>query len=162
MLWRRPELAWRENRMASDRALTPAEVLERLHRRMNDHDLQGFLGCFAQDYRSEQPAHPDRAFGGRAQVEENWGAIFRDVGDFQADLIRSVVDGDSVWAEWNWYGTRADATPLVMRGVTVFGVGDGCIRWGRLYMELVEESGAGIGEAVKRMTAGAQGEPGSA
>ena len=148
--------------MASDQPLGPAEVLERLHHRMNDHDLEGFLACFAQDYRSEQPAHPDRAFGGRDQVGENWGAIFRDVADFQADLIRSVVDGESVWAEWNWHGTRADATPLVMRGVTVFGVSEGRIRWGRLYMEFIEESGAGIREAVKQMTAGARREPGSA
>ena len=115
------------------------------------------LSRFAEDYRSEQPAHPDRAFGGRDQVRENWGAIFRDVADFQAELIRSAVDAETVWAEWNWHGTRADATPLVMRGVTVFGVRDGCVRWGRLYMELVEEGGAGIREAVKRLTTGGSG-----
>ena len=32
------------------------------------------------------------------------GSIFRDVGDFEADLIRSAPDGETVWAEWDWQG----------------------------------------------------------
>jgi SnoaL-like polyketide cyclase len=54
-------------------------VLERLHRAMNEHDVEGFLANVDADYRSEQPAHTERAFGGREQVRENWEAIFRDV-----------------------------------------------------------------------------------
>jgi hypothetical protein len=47
-----------------------ARVLERLHRAMNEHDVEGFLANVDADYRSEQPAHPERAFGGREQVRE--------------------------------------------------------------------------------------------
>ena len=94
--------------MAADRSASPAKVLEQLHHAMNDHDLERFLACFAEDYRGEQPAHLDRAFGGREQVGENWGAIFRDVGDFEADLIRSALDGETVWAEWNWQGALGE------------------------------------------------------
>ena len=47
-------------------------VLERLQRAMNDHDVEAFLANVDADYRSEQPAHPERAFGGREQVRENW------------------------------------------------------------------------------------------
>lgn len=129
-------------------------VLERLQRAMNDHDVEGFLANVDADYRSEQPAHPERAFGGREQVRENWEAIFRDVPDFRADLVRAAVDGDTVWAEWAWHGTRTDGSRLEMSGVTIFGVRAERIVWGRLYMEMIEAGGAEIREAIERMTAG--------
>src|SRR5437773_5724429 len=44
---------------------TPADVLERLHLAMNRHDLEAFLDCLDPSYRSEQPVHPNRGFGGR-------------------------------------------------------------------------------------------------
>jgi steroid delta-isomerase-like uncharacterized protein len=129
-------------------------VLERLQRAMNEHDVEGFLAHIDADYRSEQPAHPERAFGGREQVRENWEAIFRDVPDFRADLIRSAVDGETVWAEWDWHGTRTDGSRLEMSGVTIFGVRAERITWGRLYMEMIETGGADIREAMNRMTGG--------
>jgi ketosteroid isomerase-like protein len=121
---------------------------------MNEHDVDGFVDNIDADYRSEQPAHPERAFGGRQQVRENWTAIFRDVRDFRADLIRSAVDGETVWAEWRWHGTRTDGSRLEMSGVTIFAVRAERIIWGRLYMETIETSGGDIREAVERMTAG--------
>jgi len=36
------------------------------------------------------------------------GSIFRDVGDFEADLIRSALDGETVWAEWDWQGALGE------------------------------------------------------
>jgi len=135
-------------------AADPSQVLERLHRAMNDHDLEGFLANFHDEYSSQQPAHPERAFGGRAQVHENWGAMFGELPDFRADLIRSVVDGDTVWAEWTWHGTRRDESRLDMSGVTIFGVREGRIAWGRLYMEIVATAEGDIREAMKRVTAG--------
>ncbi len=54
----------------------PVDVVERLHSAMNQHDLEAFLACFDRDYQSEQPAHPNRGFGGREQVEKNWRALF--------------------------------------------------------------------------------------
>ena len=145
--------------MGANTADGPGDMLERLHRAMNEHDLDGFLANFHDDYRSEQPAHPERAFGGRGQVEENWGAMFRELPDFGADLIRSVVDGDTVWAEWAWHGTRRDGSRLEMSGVTLFGVTDGRMAWGRLYMEIVATGEGDIREAMRRMTAGGATEP---
>jgi ketosteroid isomerase-like protein len=127
------------------------EVLERLHQALNEHDLAGFLACFGPDYRSEQPAHPNRGFGGREQVEKNWAALFSGIPDFHAELIATTADGDAVWAEWRWSGTRADELRLDMRGVTLFGVEDGLIAWGRLYMEEVEAAGEDIDETVRRL-----------
>src|SRR4029077_3000510 len=109
------------------------------------------VACFAADYRSEQPAHPDRAFVGREQVRANWTSVFAGVPDFRAELIRSAADGATVWAEWRWTGTRSDGSRLDDRGVTIFGIPHGQIAWGRLYLEPVEEQGGGIKAAVDRM-----------
>ena len=127
------------------------EVLERLHHAMNQHDVAAFLACFAAAYRSEQPAHPNRGFGGREQVEKNWTALFSAIPDFHAELVAATADADTVWAEWHWSGTRAEEPPIDMRGVTLFGVEDGRIVWGRLYMEEVEEAGEDIDETVRRL-----------
>jgi len=126
-------------------------VLEQLHRALNAHDLEAFVELFSPDYQSEQPAHPDRQFGGREQVRENWGGTFQEVPDFRAELLRSAVRGDTVWSEWEWNGTRKDASRLEMRGVMLAGVQAGHIAWARLYMEFVEQGGAGIEEAVRQM-----------
>lgn len=133
------------------------QVIERLRDAQNRHDLEAFLECFDPDYRSEQPAHPARAFGGREQVRENWSKIFSGVPDFRADLLALAEDGDAGWAEWRWTGTRAGGTRLHMRGVTILGVRGDRIVSGRLYMEPVEEAGPGVGEAVRRMTHGSGG-----
>ena len=37
------------------------------------------------------------------------------------------------------------------RGVTIFGIRDGRIAWGRLYLEETEREGADITETVRRM-----------
>jgi len=130
---------------------SPKEVHERLRHAMNRHDVAAFLACFDAEYRSEQPAHPNRGFGGRDQVEKNWTALFASMPDFHAELVATIADGDTVWAEWRWSGTRADGPPLDMRGVTLFGVEAGRIAWGRLYMEEVEAGGEDIDATVRRL-----------
>lgn len=129
-------------------------VIERLHKAQNQHDLEAFVECFALDYQSAQPFHPDRTFHGREQVRKNWSTIFSDIPDFQSELLRTTVEGETVWAEWHWYGTRAAGGRFDWRGVTIFGIQDGGIAWGRLYMEPVQETGGGIDAAVKNMTHG--------
>ena len=127
-------------------------VVERLDAAMNAHDLEAFLDCFHEEYESEQPAHPDRAFRGRGQVRSNWSSVFGGVPDFRSELLRSAIDGDVIWSEWHWHGTQSDGTPLDMVGVIVCGISEGRISWARLYMEQVEQVGAGIESAVRRMT----------
>ena len=131
-------------------------ALERLHAAMNNHDLEAFLACFDPNYRSEQPAHPTRGFAGREQVEKNWSAMFEGIPDFHAELLADATEGDTLWAEWHWTGTRANEVPLDMRGVTLFEVRNGQIVSGRLYMEEVEETGTDIGETVRRLAGGTQ------
>jgi len=54
-------------------------VIDRLAVAMNAHDLDAAAGFFREDFRSEQPAHPGRAFTGRAQMRANWEAMFAGV-----------------------------------------------------------------------------------
>jgi hypothetical protein len=129
------------------------DVLERLRDAQNAHDLDAFVACFDERYRSEQPVHPDRAFVGSDQVRTNWAAVFAGVPNFRAELLRSTRQGDTGWAEWHWHGTRTDGTRLAMRGVTIFGIRDDRIVWGRLYLEDVQP-GQGIDQAVQHMTGG--------
>jgi ketosteroid isomerase-like protein len=138
--------------MAAESQLSPREVLDQLHGAMNNHDLEALLACFHPDYQSEQPAHPERGFGGREQVEKNWAALFGGIPDFRAGLLATAVEGDTVWAEWRWTGTREDGSPLDLRGVTLFSAAGGQVSWGRLYMEEVEEEGEDIDETVRRLS----------
>jgi ketosteroid isomerase-like protein len=128
------------------------DIIERLAEAMNRHDLDGAAGLVHEDYRSEQPAHPGRAFVGGAQMRANWEAIFAGIPDFRADLLRSVQEGDTTWSEWHWWGTRTDGRALDVRGVTLFQVRDGQIIAGWLYLEDVEVEATGIDEAVQAIS----------
>jgi hypothetical protein len=126
------------------------EVMDRLLAAMNAHDLDAFVACFAPDYRSEQPAHPGRAFAGSDQVRENWTGVFAGVPDFHAELLASATTGDGAEiGEWHWQGTHVDGAPFAMQGITVMGIEGGHIAWGRLYMEPIERDGAGIEQMVQ-------------
>lgn len=127
---------------------TVAHLLEA----MNQHDVELFVAQFAPDYRSQQPAHPGRGFGGRDQVRKNWSAIFAGVPDFTAELVADATDGGTAWSEWAWHGHHADGSALEMRGVIVLELTvDGRIQEGRLYVEPVEQQPESIDEAVRKM-----------
>lgn len=116
---------------------------------LNAHDAPRMAELFAPDYRSVQPVHPARGFGGREQVQANWTAVFSGVPDFTARLVGSCRDGATEWGEWDWRGRHADGAPFAMRGVTVLTVQDDLIVDMRLYMEPVDTSGGDIESAVK-------------
>jgi ketosteroid isomerase-like protein len=122
----------------------PAAVVARLVVAINAHDLEAMVACFADDYRNEWPAHPQRGFRGSQQVRRNWSQIFAGVPDLRARLPRMVVDGDTVWAEWDLSGTRRDGAAHLMRGVSIFGVAEGRLAWVRFYLEPVEETSGDV------------------
>jgi ketosteroid isomerase-like protein len=129
-------------------------VIDRLEKAGNQHNLPAFLECMALDYWSEPPNHPARAFRGRAQVEKNWSAMFEEIPDFVMELVDQAVNGNQVWAEWHWSGTRNNGAPFNWRGVTIFNVEGNEITAGRLYMEPVEESGLNIDVTMEQITKG--------
>jgi hypothetical protein len=126
------------------------KMMDQLLVAMNAHDLDAFVACFAPGYRSEQPAHPSRAFEGSDQVRENWTSVFSGVSDFKAALLVSATTNEGVEiGEWLWQGTHADGSSFAMQGVTVMGIEAEQIAWGRLYMEVVERDGADIDQMVR-------------
>jgi ketosteroid isomerase-like protein len=132
----------------------PAALLDRLTAATNAHDLDALVDCFAVDYVNETPAHPERGFTGADQVRRNWTQIFAAVPDVRAEVVRSAVDGDTVWAELEHRGTRPDGSPHLMRGVVVLRVADGRATWARFYLEPVVPGAAAIDEVVRSTLAG--------
>ena len=131
----------------------PAATVERLCAATNAHDLDALVGCFATDYRNETPAHPDRGFTGRDQVRRNWEQIFAAVPDLTAQVVRSAVDGDTAWTEWEHRGTRHDGSQHLMRGVVIFGVRGAVAEWARFYLEPVQPDGDNADAAVRHQLA---------
>ena len=124
---------------------------ERLMEAQNSHDAEAMAALFAEDYLSAQPAHPNRGFGGAAQVLANWTSVFAGIPDFRSELVAASVDGNTEWGEWVWRGHHTDGSLFEMRGVTILVIRDGLVAEGRLYMEPVEVSGGDIDEAVREM-----------
>ena len=108
---------------------------------------------FAPDYRSEQPAHPNRGFGGAEQVAANWSQMFEGVPDLTTEVVAHTTDGLTTWTEWDWRGHHTDGSGFAMRGVTLMGLNEeGLIAWARLYMEVVEQDGPAIAETVQQLS----------
>lgn len=126
-------------------------VLDRITEAQNSHDADLFASYFADDYRSAQPAHPQRAFSGRAQVLANWTSVFSGIPDFHAELLAACRDGDVEWGEFDWRGHHTDGSPFAMRGVIIVTVRDGQIAAGRLYMEPVDQGEDNIDAAVEQL-----------
>jgi SnoaL-like domain len=68
-------------------------VSEQLLAAMNAHDIDSHVACFAEDYRSEQPAHPSRTFTGRDQVQQNWSRLFDSIPDSNLSSSGSLLWG---------------------------------------------------------------------
>ena len=130
-------------------ASEPLAVVRRLQAATNAHDLDALVDCFSPDYRSELPVHPSRSFRGREQVRTNWAQILDGVPDLHSELVRQATDGNTVWAEWEWTGTRRDGARHLMRGTTILHVEDERIAWARFYMEPVVDDGVPIDAAVR-------------
>jgi ketosteroid isomerase-like protein len=131
----------------------PTAVVRRLQAATNAHDLGALVDCFAADYVSEIPLHPARGFRGVEQVRRNWAQILDGVPDLRSELVRETVDGNVVWSEWEWTGSRRNGAPHLMRGITILGVVGERIAWARFYMEPVVDDGVRIDAAVAQAVA---------
>jgi hypothetical protein len=126
-------------------------TIARLTDAMNRHDAEEMATLFSPGYRSQQPAHPNLGFGGADQVRANWTRMFAGVPDMRVECVAETDDGATAWTEWRWSGTHPDGTRFAMNGVIILGLADDRIAWARLYMEPVEQDGAGIDERVQEL-----------
>jgi ketosteroid isomerase-like protein len=113
---------------------SPKVVFERMIQASNRHDLEAMVAFYAPDYRSEQPIHPERNFVGPAGVRNNWNSFFTTIPDIQVEVLGEVEEGDTVWAELLYHGTRTDGKKHAVRGVTLMGIQADQIIWARLYI----------------------------
>ena len=131
--------------------LGAAQVLERLRLAVDHHDLDALVSCFSESYVNETPAHPGRSFRGRDQVRANWSQIFAGVPDIRARVLRTAVEGDAVWSEWEMAGRRADAGDFLMRGVVIFTIAGSTIASARFYLEPVEHDTGDADDHARRV-----------
>jgi hypothetical protein len=131
----------------------PTTILKRLVAAMNAHDLEAMVSCFADDYVNETPIHPLRGFQGNEQVRKNYAQIFANVPDLEARVPRSVVDGDTLWTEWDMSGTRRDGGPFLVRGVAILGIKGNAIASARFYLDAVEETSGDVNTHIRRVVA---------
>jgi len=101
---------------------SPKLVFERMIQAANRHDLDAMVACFAPDFRSEQPLHPERTFVGQAGVRKNWSFFFSTIPDLQIEILGEVAEGDVVWAEVHYHGTQTDGKKFTVQGVTLQGI----------------------------------------
>jgi hypothetical protein len=92
-----------------DRDDAASAVLTRLSEAINARDIEALVNCFAADFASDTPTTPDNSFTGTAQVRANWQAIFDRTPDLAFEVLRTVEDGSSVWAEIRQQGTSRPA-----------------------------------------------------
>jgi ketosteroid isomerase-like protein len=134
---------------------TGIEVLGGLIEAVNRHDLDALVGQFADDVRSDTPAHPARSFVGNDQVRGNWAQILGAIADLRATVVASAIvpgeaaGGEAVWAELAFDGHRPDGAPWRMRGVTVNQVVDGRITKVHFYMEPLDEATVDVGASIR-------------
>lgn len=118
---------------------SPKLIFERMIQAANRHDLDAMVACFAPDFRSEQPLHPERNFVGQAGMRKNWSFFFSTIPDIQIEILGEVTEGDTVWAEVHFHGEQTDGKQFNVRGVTLQGISADQIIWARLYIEPVQE-----------------------
>lgn len=129
------------------------QVVERWIQALSDHDLEAAVSCFAKAYRDRAPARRGEEVLGRDQVRANFTALFESIPDLRAEVLGLVADGSTVWMEWRMSGTRTDGTSMEFVGVNIFEVEGESFTEGRIYTELVRDSG-GIDSQVDQMTHG--------
>lgn len=120
--------------------MTPVstDVLRRMEKAMNAHDLEALTDCFAEDFRSVLPIRPRRSFTGREHMRSNWAGLFAHVPDLMATVLQSVVDGDQVWSEWEISGTTVGGEEYLSRGVVILRLRGEQVASVRFYLDDVD------------------------
>ncbi|WP_327109218.1 nuclear transport factor 2 family protein [Nonomuraea glycinis] len=132
------------NHDRGEKSVHATEILARMERAINEHDLDALADCFAEDYRCEVPHHPRLSFVGRDRVRANWTGLFAHVPDMKATVLQSVVDGDQVWSEWELSGKTRDGDDHLACGVAILRAHEGRFIFSRFYLDKVDAADPGV------------------
>src|SRR4051794_41822262 len=91
-------------------------VISRLRDAMNAHDPKAMAELFSPGYRSEQPLHPQRGFGGRDQVVSNWTQMFEGVPNLEAGGGKGTNARHTPWSGRGGGGAPPAGVPVLRRG----------------------------------------------
>jgi ketosteroid isomerase-like protein len=95
------------------------DLLGRMVRGFNDHDLDAIMSLFTDDCVFVAPRGPEpwgRRFEGQAAVREGLGARFSTIPDVHYGEGSHFVAGDRGVSEWTLTGTTTDGVRLEVRG----------------------------------------------
>jgi len=104
--------------------LDPQTVAQRQLDAYNAHDLDAFLGLFADEVRLYRPPEGEPAITGKRALGTFYAEHRFNQPDLRAELIHRAVIGDKVVDHERIHGLAAEPFEMVM----VFQVSDGLIR----------------------------------
>jgi ketosteroid isomerase-like protein len=121
---------------------TPSNVLTELRDAINAHDPARIAACFSDDYCCERPTHPAESFTGSDQVRRNYTQLLERCPDLRAEILRTAIDGDELWSEWEMRATGPAGAPVFRRGPVIATVRENQIDWARFYIDAVDPAAA--------------------
>jgi ketosteroid isomerase-like protein len=89
----------------------------------NRHDVDTLMTFMADDCVFEGASGPEvcgRRYAGRQPVRGAFAGVFATYPDAAFRELRHLVSGDRGMSEWIFTGTRADGTPVEVKGCDVF------------------------------------------
>lgn len=98
-------------------------VLERFMAAWNDHDLDGLMGCMADDCAFQTPSGPDvdgQRHEGRDAVRTAFAAVIEAFPDAAWRDVESRVSGDLGVASWRFVATGRDGSSVDAEGCDLF------------------------------------------
>lgn len=113
----------------TDTYTTPKTIFESMVEAANRHDREAMVLHFASDYRSMLPFSPERNFTDLEGVRKNWRFFFSTMPDFRVEILSEAVEGNTVWSELYFHGTRADGTKVMIQAVNIMEIQAEKITW---------------------------------
>ncbi|RUQ98138.1 nuclear transport factor 2 family protein [Labedella endophytica] len=113
----------------------------RLRDAIATRDPAVIAACFSEDYVTIAPQNPSLSFTGRDTVLRNWTAIIARMPDITAAILRSSVNGEDIWTEWDMRGTVSDGGPDALVGTAIWSTDEGgLISESRFYLAPVNRN----------------------
>ena len=115
--------------------MDPKRLLERFHTAINTRDLTNLVHLLQVDFEYFDLFRPENNSTGLEAARTRWDGLFNRYPNFQADLVRQAIEGNTIWTEWRWRGgPSGNENGFKQVGVVIFGVEQGLLAWARLFM----------------------------